>query len=351
MRIPSALSARSALSALSALTALSVLAVAPPTALAQAPGTPAVEGRITRLDPRFNRLIPADAKLEVVVQGHDWVEGPLWDRSTRCLLYSDIPRNAIYRWCDGKGDELFLKPSGYTGSKPFKGKEPGSNGLTFGLDGRLIMAQHGDRRISRIDAGGRRVTLADRFEGKRLNSPNDVIVASNGDLLFTDPPWGLQLGPDDPAKEQDFNGVYRLTPRGVLTVLTHDLEAPNGIALSPDETRLFLSESKPELGAWYVFDVAPNGTLSKKRRLLDAVPWATARQGVPDGLKVDEASNVFGAGPGGVYVIDPGGTLLGVIETGGPTSNTAWGGDGSTLYITAGTRIFRIKTTTRGAGW
>lgn len=329
---------------------LGLLIVAGMPARAQGPGSPSVEGRITRLDKRFDRLVGPYAKLELVVRDHDWAEGPLWDPTTRCLLFSDVTRNAIYRWCDRKGEELFLKPSGYTGITPFRGKEPGSNGLTFGADGRLIMAEHGDRRISRLGADGRKVTLVDRFQGKRLNSPNDVIVASNGDLLFTDPPWGLPKWWDDSTKELSFSGVYRLTPRGVLTVLTEDFAAPNGIALSPDERHLYVSESKPELAAWYSFDFAPNGSLTGKTRLLDGLPWAAARQGVPDGLKVDESGNIFGAGPGGVYVIDPAGVLLGVIETGGPTSNVAWGGDGSILYITAGTRIFRLQTTTRGPG-
>jgi gluconolactonase len=326
------------------------LVLHPPLA-AQGPGTPSVEGRITRLDPRFDRLIPLAARLELIVDGHEWAEGPLWDRKAGCLLFSDVIRNTAYRWCEGQGESVLIQRSGYTGSTPFAGKEPGSNGLAFDREGNLLMAEHGDRRISRLGPDGRKVTLVDRYQGRRINSPNDLIVTPAGDLLFTDPPWGLPRWWDDPGKELPFSGVYRLQAGGQLALLTRDFEAPNGIALSPDGQHLFLSESKPELGAWYVFDVAADGSLAGKRRLLDAVPWSGGRKGVPDGLKLDRDSHLFGGGPGGLYVIDPDGTLLGIIETGGPASNAAWGGDGSMLYITSGGRIFRIQTTTRGAGW
>lgn len=320
-------------------------------AVAQGPGTPAVEGRITRLDPRLDALLPPGARLELVASGHQWVEGPLWDRTTGCLLFSDIPRNAIYRWCEGRGESLFLQPSGYTGTAPFTGAEPGSNGLTWDRDGRLVLAQHGDRRVARLERDGRITPIVERFDGRRINSPNDVIFAPNGDLLFTDPPWGLAKWWDDPAKETPWNGVYRLSPGGRLTLLTREFQAPNGLALTVDGRTLVVSESKPELGAWYAFDVGPDGALANRRLLLDARPWTPGRQGVPDGLKLARDGTVFGAGPGGVYVIALDGTLLGVIETGSATSNTAWAEDGSVLYITAGTRVFRLRTTTRGAGW
>jgi gluconolactonase len=333
---------------------LSVLAggaFAPRSSLGQGPGTPSVEGRITRRDPRFDRLIPADARLELVLEGHEWAEGPLWDRKTGCLLFSDVIRNIAYRWCEGTGETVLLKPSGYTGAAPFAGREPGSNGLAFDANGLLLMAEHGDRRISRLGSDGRKTTVVDRYQGKRINSTNDLILTPAGDLLFTDPPWGLPQWWDDPGKELPFSGVYRLQPDGELAVLTRGFQAPNGIGLSPDGKTLFVSESKPEVGAWYALPVRQDGSVGPRRKLLDAVPWSVGRKGVPDGLKLDRESHLFGGGPGGVYVIHPDGTLLGIIETGGPASNTAWGGDGSTLYITAGSRILRIRTTTKGAGW
>lgn len=316
---------------------------------AQGPGTPSVQGRITRLDPRFDRLIPPGVRLELVTAGHEWVEGPLWDRRHGCLLFSDIPRNAVYRWCEGQGESVFLQPSGYTGTARFTGAEPGSNGLAWDLQGRLLLAEHGDRRISRLEPDGHKTTLVSHYRGKRINSPNDVVQLANGDLLFTDPPWGLPQWWDDPAKEQPWSGVYRRTADGEVRLLTSEFQAPNGIALSPDGRTLFVSESKPEIGGWYALPVAADGTLGPRRRLLDAVPWSVNRKGVPDGLKLDRESHLFGGGPGGVYVIHPDGTLLGVIETGSATSNTAWGGGGSTLYITAGTRVFRIRTATAGS--
>jgi len=319
--------------------------------VAQGPGTPAVEGRITRLDPRFDRLVGPDARLEVVADGHTWLEGPLWDRTAGCLLFSDIPRNAVYRWCEGRGESLFLASSGYSGSTPFAGAEPGSNGLAWDAGGRLLLAEHGDRRVTRLERDGRKTTLADRYQGRRLNSPNDVVVGPDGSLFFTDPPWGLPRWWDDPARELGFSGVYRLGPDGLLTLVTDEFRAPNGIGLLPDGRRLVVTESKPELAAWYVLDLEPDGTARSRRLLLDAIPWARHRRGAPDGLKLDQEGNLFAGGPGGVYVIDPAGVLLGVIETGSPASNTAWGEDGTVLYITSGTRVMRIRTTTRGLGW
>lgn len=325
---------------------LSLLVLLAAPLAAQGPGTASVQGRITRLDPRFDRLIPPGARLELVTEGHEWVEGPLWDAQRGCLLFSDIPRNAVYRWCEGRGESVFLHPSGYTGTAPFTGAEPGSNGLAWDLRGRLLLAEHGDRRISRLEPGGEKTTLVSHYRGRRINSPNDVVQLASGDLLFTDPPWGLPKWWDDPAKELPWSGVYRLSASGELSLLTTEFQAPNGIALSPDGATLFVSESRPEIGGWYALPVAPDGSVGPRRRLLDAVPWSVNRKGVPDGLKLDRESHVFGGGPGGVYVIHPDGTLLGVIETGSATSNTAWGGDGTTLYITAGTRVFRIRTGT-----
>ncbi|HWQ03516.1 MAG TPA: SMP-30/gluconolactonase/LRE family protein, partial [Candidatus Nitrosotenuis sp.] len=199
--------------------------------------------QIVRLDPRFDRLFPPGAKLEKVADGFTWVEGPAWNRQGNFLLFSEIPSNSIYKWVEGHGSSLFLRPSGYSGSQPFTGQEPGSNGLTFDSAGRLVMCQHGDRRIARREPDSKLTVLADRFEGKRLNSPNDLVFKSNGDLYFTDPPFGLPKAFDDPGKELPFQGVYRIGKNGKLTLLTKEVRAPNGIGFSPDEKTLYISNA------------------------------------------------------------------------------------------------------------
>ena len=314
------------------------------------PGAPRF-GKVVRLDPRFDRLVPRDAVLEKIAGGFAWVEGPAWNRKDGYLLFSDIPTNSIFKRQEGAGVSLFLKPSGYTGEAVFEGGEPGSNGLTFDSEGRLVLCEHGDRRIARLEADGRKTTLADRYEGKRLNSPNDAVFTSNGDLYFTDPPFGLPKAFDDSRKELDFSGVYRLSTSGELTLLTRDIKAPNGIAFSPDEKTLYVSNADPNAAVWMAYNVRDDGTLADGRVFFDATAWTKTKKGVPDGIKVDKDGNVFAAGPGGIHVFAPDGTHLGSIETGVATSNAAWGEDGSTLYITASTAIYRIKLTTKGMGF
>ncbi len=305
-------------------------------------------GRIERLDPRFDSVVPPGARLERVAEGIEWAEGPLWDGETGSLLFSDVPRNGIFRWSPSIGITEVLRESGYTGSVPFKGREPGSNGLAFDGDGRLVMCQHGNRRVVRREADGRMTVLADRFDGKRLNSPNDLVFRSNGDLYFTDPPFGLPASFDDPGKEIAFQGVYRLKPDGTLTAVVTDLDAPNGIGLSPNEETLYVSNAVSKRPIWMAYDVLPDGTLARGRQFAEATAWVAQGEGVPDGLKIDRHGNVFAAGPGGIHVFSPDGTRLGRIETGVPTGNLGWGDDGSVLYIAANHWILRLKTTTRG---
>lgn len=313
--------------------------------------TSATFGKIMRLDPRFDRLVPRDAVLEKVADGFAWVEGPAWDHKGSYLLFSDIPNNSVFKWQEGAGVSLFLKPSGYTGSAPFEGREPGSNGLTFDSAGRLVLAEHGDRCIARLENEGRKTTLADRYEGKRLNSPNDLVFKLNGDLYFTDPPFGLPKAFEDPQKELDFQGVYRLSADGKLTLLTKEIRAPNGIAFSPDEKTLYVTDVDPNRPAWLAYDVKEDGTITNGRVFFDAMAWKKPNYGGPDGLKVDRKGNLFAARPGGINVFAPDGTLLGSIETGVATSNVAWGDDGSVLYITANTAIYRIRLSTKGVGF
>ncbi|HVG38594.1 MAG TPA: SMP-30/gluconolactonase/LRE family protein, partial [Pyrinomonadaceae bacterium] len=271
----------------------------------------APEIQIIRIDPRFDKLVPRDAKMEKLGEGFNWTEGPVWDRRKNYLLFSDIPSNSIFKWEEGKGISLFLKPSGYTGSAPFEGREPGSNGLTFDANGRLVLCEHGDRRVARLEEDGKKTTLADRYEGKRLNSPNDLVYKSNGDLYFTDPPYGLPKNFTDPRKELDFYGVYRLAKDGKLTLLTKELSAPNGLAFSPDEKTLYVANSDPQRAIWMAYDVKDDGTIANGRVFFDATAWAKTKKGLPDGMKVDKAGHLFATGPGGVHVFAPDGTHLG----------------------------------------
>lgn len=307
-------------------------------------------GRVVRLDQRIDRLIPAEAKIEVLARGFTWSEGPVWIEEEQCLLFSDIPRNAVVRWKEGEGVSLFLQPSGYTG-RAYYGLEPGSNGLLLDPQGRLVLCEHGDRRVSVLTKDGGKLTLADRYQGKRLNSPNDAVYKSNGDLYFTDPPYGLPNRWDDPLRELDFCGVYRLSKSGELTLLTKEMTRPNGIAFSPDEKTLYVAQSDPQAAIWKAFPVGEDGTLGPARLFYDATPQVGKLPGLPDGLKVDREGNLFASGPGGCLVFSPDGTLLGRIDTGHPISNCAWGNDGSVLYLTADSYLLRIKTSTRGAGW
>jgi gluconolactonase len=306
-------------------------------------------GRIECLEPRFDSLVCADAKLEVLADGFSWLEGPVWHRKGKYLLFSDIPANAIYRWDEECGVRLFLRPSGYTGREPFPGKEPGSNGLTLDAQGRLVLCEHGDRRITRLEPHGVKTTLVDRYHGRRLNSPNDLVFHSNGDLYFTDPPFGLPETFTDPTRELPFNGVYCLRQSGDLKLLLSERGAPNGLAFSPDEKTLYLSDDDPKCLGWWAYSVRADGTLATGRMLAAATRWARERAGAPDGLKVDEYGNLFATGPEGVYVFAPDGLHLGSIFTGVPTGNLAWGDDGSALYIAAQTRLLRIRVLTTGS--
>ena len=317
----------------------------------QQPAQPLQKIEIIRLDPKFDKLVPPNVLVERIVSGRKWVEGPVWNRKEGYLLFSDIPANSVIKWQQGKGTSVYLRPSGYTGKATFEGPEPGSNGLAFDHDGRLILAAHGDRRIARLEKNGKQTTLVDRFEGKRINSPNDVVVRANGDVYFTDPPFGLPKSFDDARRETPFQGVYKYSKDGTLALLTKDIKAPNGIAFSPDEKKLYVSNADPTNAVWMVYDVKADGMIDNGRVLFNATAWTKSKPGAPDGMKVDREGNIFGAGPGGVHVISPEGKHLGSIETGVPTGNVAWGDDGSSLFITSNTNVFRSRLATRGAGF
>jgi gluconolactonase len=314
---------------------------------AEASQTEIVPITVTRLDPRFDTLVPRDVQMQKIADGFTWVEGPVWDPQQKRLLFSDIPANAIYQWKEGDGTTLYLRHSGYSGAEPFDGQEPGSNGLTFDEHMRLVLCRHGDRQIGRLEADGHVTPLAERYDGHRLNSPNDLVYTSNGDLYFTDPPFGLPKNFQDPGKAK-VQGVYRLSREGMVTLLIDDIQAPNGIAFSPDERTLYVSDVNPHRAAWLAYDLMADGTVANGRVLFDAMRWRKDPYFGPDGFKVDRQGNLFGARPGGLSVIAPDGTLLGTIETGQATSNVAWGEDGSTLFVTGGSVVYRLRLTTSG---
>ena len=306
---------------------------------------------IIRLNPKFDKLVPPNVQIERIVSGRKWVEGPAWNHREGYLLFSDIPANAVIKWQEGNGTNVFLKPSGYTGKATFEGPEPGSNGLVFDPQGRLVLAAHGDRRIARLERTGKQTTLVDRFESRRINSPNDLVFRTNGDLYFTDPPFGLPKSFDDPHKELPFQGVYKYSKDGKLSLLTKEIKAPNGIAFSPDEKELYISNADPLNAVWVAFDVNPDGMIAHGRILFNATAFAKLKPGAPDGMKVDKDGHIFAAGPGGVYVIAPDGTHLGTIDLAAPTGNVAWGEDGSTLFIASNQSIYRLRLSTKGAGF
>ena len=309
-------------------------------------------GSIERLDPAFDALVPRDAKIEKLAEGFAWTEGPVWRKSGGYLLFSDIPNNTINKWKDGQGISVFLRPAGYNGSTP-SGRELGTNGLTFDANDKLVVADHGNRQIARInDSIFTRATLADRYQGKRLNSPNDLVFHPNGDIYFTDPPYGLEGINDSKVKELPFNGVYRLKPSGELTLLTKDLTFPNGIGISPDGKTLYVAVSDRTKPIYMAYDIQPDGTIARGRVFFDPAPLvAMGRIGSPDGMKVDARGNLFATGPGGVLVFNSAGKHLGTILTGERTANVGFGDDGSTLYMTADHKLLRIRLSTKGIGF
>ncbi len=315
-------------------------------------------GTIERLDPALDRLIARDAKIEQLADGFDWSEGPVWVRTQQgreFLLFSDIPPNKIYKWSEQSALEDFLHPSGYTGLVPRVG-EPGSNGLLLDQRGRLVLCQHGDRRIARLgnsldNPRPEYETLADKFEGKRFNSPNDGCFNKDGDLYFTEPPYCLPKKLKDPAKELAFQGVFRLGRSGKVTLLCDEIQYPNGIAFSPDESILYVAESGPQTRI-HAFDVQADGTVTNRRIFFDPAGLrAAGARGGCDGLKLDQRGNLFATGPGGVLIISPKGKHLGTLGTGTRIANVAWGNDGRTLYLTADSYLCRIRTKTKGVGF
>lgn len=303
-------------------------------------------GSVERISPLLDQFVAPGAQLQILAEGFDWTEGPLWLPEQQMLLFSDIPPNRIYQWSEAEGLKLYLEPAGYTDTIP-RGGEPGANGLTLDPQGQLVMAQHGDRRIARMAApltepAPQFATLAGQWEGKRFNSPNDLAYHSNGSLYFTDPPYGLEKNMDDPAKEIDFQGVFRLRPDGQVELMTRELSRPNGIAFSPDGKTAYVANSDPKRAIWMAYDVTESGTFANGRIFHDATSQVGQAPGLPDGLKVHPDGTIFATGPGGVHVFSPQGESLGLIRTGQATSNLAFDADHSALYITADMFLLRL---------
>jgi len=304
-------------------------------------------GSIERIDPALDELIPTDATVEIIADGFEWSEGPLWLPSENMLIFSDVPKNTIYKWTESKGKEVYLTPSGYTGNSSPYSKEEGSNGLTLSPDGKLVLCQHGDRRVAVMNAALNEPAptyspLADNFQGKKLNSPNDAVFNSKGVLFFTDPPYGLPKLAEDSTKEIPFQGVFK-SEKGVVTLLTDSVTRPNGIAFFPGEKKIIVANSDPDKAVWYTFDLSESDSITHASIFYNATENAKTEKGSPDGLKVDGAGNVFATGPGGVWIFDRQATLLGKIKITEATANVAFSGDGKTLYITADMYLLRVK--------
>jgi gluconolactonase len=337
--------------------ALALLLVATP-ALAQnaaraVPIAPAAGARIERLDPAFDALVASDARIEKLAEGFAWTEGPVWQKRGGYLLFSDIPNNTIHRWKEGEGLSIHIRPAGYAfGTNP-PGREIGTNGLTFDAQGMLVVADHGNRGISRWnDSLFTRTVVVDRFEGKRFNSPNDLVWGPNGDLYFTDPSYGLCGLNESPVKELPFNGVFRLSASGQVSVVTRELTFPNGIGLSPDARTLYVAISDGQNPYIMSYPVNADGSTGAGRVFFDA--RERVRQGLKgglDGLKVDAKGNIFATGPGGILVLSPAGKHLGTIVPGDLVANCAFGDDGSTLYMTVNHQLMRVRTLTKGLGF
>lgn len=304
-------------------------------------------GSIERIDPALDSIISSNQTPEIIADSFAWSEGPLWIDSKKMLLFSDIPNNTVYKWTEAKGKEVYLKPSGYTGSVA-RGGEMGSNALLLNKNGKLVLCQHGNRQLAMMDADIDNPKpvykpIAATYQSKKLNSPNDAVYKSDGTLFFTDPPYGLEKNMDDPLKEIPFQGVYKVDASGNVKLLTDSISRPNGIAFMPGEKTLLVANSDSTKPVWYAFDVDANDSLVHQRIFYDASAEAKNEQGLPDGMKIDRKGNVFATGPGGVFIFNKGGKLLGKIKIPVRCSNIALTQDEKTIFITADMYVLRLK--------
>ncbi len=311
--------------------------------LIKAPESPFEKtGSVEYLSDEMQQIVDSTQRPEILATGFGWSEGPLWLQASNRLIFSDVPNNVIYEWTEADSIKVYLKPSGSTDTTKKTGQ--GANGLALDPAGNLVLCQHGDRRMAKMEAPlgspvARYSTIVDRYEGKRLNSPNDVVFNSNGDMFFTDPPYGLDMGYEDPGRELKFTGVFRYGRNGMLTLITDKMTAPNGVALSPDEKKLYVTNSgKGEENYLMVFDLHDNGTASQGKVLI-----RPRGEGGMDGLKVRKDGIIFTTGPGGILVLNAEGKHLGNIKTGKATANCAFDASGKYLYITAQDQLQRVR--------
>jgi gluconolactonase len=304
-------------------------------------------GVIEYIDPSLKSIIDTNAQIEIIAEGFEWSEGPLWVEKEKMLLFSDVPMNTIFKWTEAKGKELYLKPSGFTGTDS-KSKEPGSNGLLLNKNDKLVLCQHGNRQMARMEAplndpAPKFITLADRYNGQRFSSPNDAVYNTAGELYFTDPPYGLETQNDkDPQKEIQWNGVYKVKTNGQVILLVDSITRPNGIAFLPGEKQLIVACSDPAMPNWYIYDLAGD-QLTNGRLFYSTANERKGLKGLPDGLKIDSKSNIYASGPGGVWIFNSNAKVIGKIKLDDACSNVALSEDEKTLFVTNDMRVLRIK--------
>jgi len=299
-------------------------------------------GTVERLHTSLDKLIDPTAKIEVIAEGFAWSEGPLWVEEHQLLLFSDVPNNKIYKWSETQGLKEYLDLSGYTG-KVERGGEKGSNGLLLDRNGNLVLCQHGNRQVAQMDAPfvlpkSSYISLANKFNGKKLNSPNDIIQRSNGDLFFTDPPYGLN-DQEIEKKELSFNGVYKLDTLGTLTLLIDTLSRPNGLALSPNEKKLIVGNSDIKKPMLFAYNIDVNDSLTSAGIVVNFQKYG----GAPDGFKIDQQGNIFTSGPGGIWIFNNEYVPIGKIKLPQAVSNCCLADGGKTLYITAAHQVLRLR--------
>jgi len=304
------------------------------------------------LELKSGSLIDKSAKIQKLGGDFMWSEGPVWIKDGGYLLFTDVPGNTIYKFKDGEGITPWMTPSGLPGPKPDWADSQGANGL-YPLDEKhIILADHGNRKLYKLNIENQEKTiLAESFEGKKFNSPNDSVLAKSGIIYFTDPPYGHAKQDESKQKEMSFNGVYALYPDGAIALVDNKLTRPNGIILSPDEKTLYVANSDADAddAKWMAYNIDDNGMPDDRRELLNVKEDVKAgAPGLPDGLAIDSNGNLYATGPGGVLILSPDGERLGLIRTGTAIANCAFGDDGYTLYMTSNNFLARVKTKSKG---